>query len=114
VDFIDCIKKEYLSDKADDKEIPALKDLSDDITTSDIITEVETEFKNEGPLKRNITIFLLKKYTRTKLKDIGALFGIVESGVSKVCQRFSKKIEEDDSLRKRLRKIELKLSKVKT
>jgi len=112
-DFINHIKKAYLTDKPADKEIPAMSALADDIAISDIMNQVENEFCDGGSLARDVKIFLLKKYTRTRLKDIGILFGIVESGVSKVTTRFWNKLETDEALKKRIHKIEERLSRVK-
>lgn len=64
--------------------------------------------------RRNIAVFLLKKYTALTNKEIGSLFpGITYSAVSKINQRFKKTMSEDKSLRKRVQRIMAKMSHVK-
>ena len=54
--------------------------------------------------------FLCQGHTGEKLKDIGAHFGIGESGVSQASRRISDKIKNDKKLRGKIRKIENKLN----
>jgi chromosomal replication initiation ATPase DnaA len=44
-----------------------------------------------------------------KLKDIGAYFGIGESGVSQACRRVKNKIRKDKKLERKISKIEKKI-----
>ncbi len=54
-------------------------------------------------------MFLCQKYTDEKLKDIGAHFGVGESGVSQTCRRVSDKIIKDKKLERKMSKIEKKI-----
>ncbi len=55
---------------------------------------------------RKIAIHLMKKWTSIPNKQIGELFGALSYyAVSKVQQRFSRKIEKDRALRSRVKKI---------
>lgn len=63
---------------------------------------------------RNITIYLIKKYTGLTNRQIGQLFGHISySAVEKVYQRFSTKLAKDRSLRKMVEEIMTKMSYVK-
>ena len=114
--FIAFIKDKYLSGKKPDKELPALKELSQKPSTQDIVDEVEAIFSKEKALAKNIKMYLCQRYTRERLKDIGSHFGIGESGVSQASRRVAQRIEKDKKLKKRIDNIEKKLhvSKMKT
>ncbi|MFC1820910.1 transposase [Thermodesulfobacteriota bacterium] len=115
-DFIAFIKDIYLSGKKADKEIPALKELSRKVSIDDILNKVENVFEKDQVLARNIKLYLCKRYTGEKLKDIGKHFDIGESGISQACRRMSQRLDRDKKLKRKIEKIEnkLKLSRMKT
>ena len=108
-DFISQIKDTYLSNKKPDKNLPALKELSERASIQDIISEIESSFDGEQKQSREIKLYLCRKHTGEKLKTIGEYFGIGESGVSQAFRRVSKKINEDKILKKRIQNIEKKI-----
>ena len=55
-------------------------------------------------------MFLCRKYTGERLKDIGEHFGIGESGVSQANNRMARKMANDKKLKERVNKIEIKLN----
>jgi len=70
--------------------------------------------KNKNKEYRNIAIYLIKKYTGLTNKQLGQLFGNISySAVAKVCQRFSKKLEKDIVLKKKVGEIKRNMSNVK-
>jgi len=107
--FITFIKDRFLSGKKPDKNLPALKELVEKASMQDIFDEVESVFGKEPALGRNVKMFLSHRYTGENLKDIGAHFGIGESGVSQASRRVKDKIRSDKKLRKKIRKIEKKV-----
>jgi hypothetical protein len=109
-DFIAFIRDRYLKGRKADKELPALRELSEKVSMSDIFEEVESVFGNEGEPKRNIKLYLCQRYTGEKLKDIGKHFGIGESGVSQASRRIARKIDRDKKLKRKIEKIEKKLN----
>jgi len=115
-DFIALIKDRYLAGKKPDKNLPALKELSEKASMYDIFSEVESVFKKDQSLARNIKLYLCQRNTGEKLKDIGKHFGIGESGVSQACRRISQKIDRDKKIERKIEKIEKKLimSRMKT
>ncbi len=99
-DFINKIKAKYLSGKKADKNIPAFNALTDRVSANDIYEAVENADITDPAAERNIKIYLAKRFTDKKLKDIGLEFGISESGVSRTCSRLLKRIEKDKKLKK--------------
>lgn len=115
-DFIAFIEDSYLAGKKPDKDLPALKELSEKASMPAIFDEVESVFEKDQVLARNIKLYLCQRYTGEKLKDIGKHFGIGESGVSQACRRVAQKIDRDKKLKRKIGKIEkkLKMSRMKT
>jgi putative transposase len=108
-EFIAFIKERYLAGKKPDKNLPALRDMSEKASMPNIFDEVESIFEKEQVLARNIKLYLCQRYTGEKLKDIGKHFGIGESGVSQACRRIEQKIDRDKKLKRKIGKIEKKL-----
>ena len=115
-EFIASIKDTYLAGREPDKNVPALKELSERASMGDIFDGVESVAGEEQSLARDIKLYLCRRYTAEKLKDIGKHFGIGESGVSKAYRRILEKIPEDTKLRTKIEEIErkLNLSRIKT
>jgi chromosomal replication initiation ATPase DnaA len=89
--------------------MPALKELVPKVSMQDIFDEVESVFRKEKGLSRNVKMYLCQKYTGEKLKDISIHFGIGESGVSQASRRVAQKIEKDKKLKRKIDKIEKKI-----
>jgi REP element-mobilizing transposase RayT len=105
-DFILSIKKNYLSRRKPDKDLPALKQLEDRVAVKTICEEVEAAFSGQKRLARSIQIYLCQKYARRKLKDIGAHFGIRESGVCQAVRRVAERMKVDQRLKEEIETIE--------
>jgi REP element-mobilizing transposase RayT len=108
-DFIKEIKDKYLSGKEADRDIPALRELKK-VLIEDIIKEVEAVFKGKHSLSKKAALYLCHKYSGRTLKEIGDYFGIGESGVSQSSRRFSKELEANKKLSKKVNSICKKLS----
>ncbi len=63
----------------------------------DIFDEVGSVFGNDSALDRNVMMYLCRRYTGARLKDIGQFFGIGESGASQASRRVSQKTIEIES-----------------
>ena len=115
-DFIEFIKDNFLIGKKPNKELLALKKLIKRASLQDIFEEVEWVFTDDKVLARNVKMYLCRRYTGERLKDIGRHFGIGESGVSQAGRRVAQKVENDKQLKKRIAKISKKmnLSRMKT
>ena len=116
VEFVALIKDTYIAGRKPDKNVPALKELSERATMGDIFDAVESVAGEEQSLTKDIKLYLCRRYTGEKLKDIGKHFGIGESGVSKAYRRILEKINKDTTLRSKIEEIEknLNLSRIKT
>jgi len=115
-EFVALIKDTYLARKKPDKNVPALTELSEKAALKDIFDAVESVTDEDLSLARNIKLYLVRRYTGEKLKDIGNHFGIGESGVSKAYRRIFEKIPDDKKLRNKIEEIvkKLNLSRIKT
>jgi putative transposase len=115
-EFIASIKDTYLAGRKPDKNVPALKELAGSVSMGDIFDEVESVAGEDQSLARDIKLYLCRRHTGEKLKDIGKHFGIGESGVSKAYRRILEKMPQDAKLRTKTEEIErnLNLSRIKT
>jgi len=115
-DFIAYIKDNFLSDQKPDKELPALKELAEKASMQDIFETVESVVPQDKALARSVKMYLCRKYTGKRLKEIGLQFGIGESGVSQSCRRVAQKIEKDKTLKKKIDRLEkqIYMSRMKT
>ena len=104
-EFINEVREKYLSGKKADKEIPALRELAERVSVDDIEKEVEDNISGDPVLARKIKIYLTKKYTGKRLKEIGGQYGIGETGVSQSCRRLLQRIEKDKKLEQTIKKI---------
>ena len=76
----------------------------------DIFKEVDLVLPKDKVLSRNIKMYLCRRYTGNKLKEIGSHFGIGESGVSQACRRVAHKIEDDKKLKKKIERLEKRVN----
>ena len=92
------------------------RELEEKVSVDDIYIEVDGVFSDDPVLTRNIKIYLAKRYSGKRLKEIGKEFGIGESGVSQTSRRLSQRIKKDNSINKNVDGIikKLNLSRVKT
>ncbi len=108
--FINSIKEKYLYRKTPDKNVPALKELTRQPSGRPSIDQinklVDTVSWKDTALSRGVKIYLCKKYSGQKLKEIGANFSIGESGVCQASRRFEKRIRQDRGLEMKVKKIE--------
>ncbi len=108
-DFIEFIKEKYLSGKKEDKNVPALKELSKKTTLEEIFDETGKVFKTQPALARNVKMYLSQRYSGMYLKEIGKHFEIGESGVSQASRRITLRLKKEKKLRKQIEMIEKKL-----
>jgi hypothetical protein len=98
--LISFVKATYLSRRKPDKNLPALKQLAEGVSIQTICAEVEAAFTGQSRLARSIQLYLCQKYGRMKLKDIGAYFGVGESGVCQTARRVTDRMKMDRRLKK--------------
>ena len=79
------------------------------VAMKEIFAEVEAVFGKGGTMSRNVKIYCCQRHTGEKLKDLGACFGIGESGVSLAVRRIKDRMRNDKKLTKSILRIEKKL-----
>ncbi len=109
-------KEKYINGKKPDKEIPALKELADRPSIEQVSDLVDTVSWKDAGLSRGIKIYLCRQYSGARLKEIGAVFGIGESGVSQASRRIEEKMNSSRALKRKMKAVEDKLflSRMKT
>ena len=115
-EFIRSIKDRYLGDQISSRDIPALRQLHEGLAMGTVVELVAKALQEHPSQIRNASIYLCRKHTGQKLRNIGKRFGISDAAVSQVCKRFRKRIEKDRNLEKTIANIEkgLFLLKVET
>jgi len=115
-DFIDWVKESFLSNRADDKEIPQLRQLKPMTTVEMIIKAVCNEFNcdeafllNKGR-KRNIArdtaIYLARDLSGNPGKALGEYFGNISgAAITRRYHYVSKQIVADKRFSKRIKKL---------
>jgi len=108
-DFIDFIKKKYISKQEKNRNLPALNQLKPSVSMDQIFKVVDSLSIKDKKVSRNLKIYLCHKYTGKKLKTIGNYFGISESAVSRASGRALEQIELDRKLKKKVSILEKKI-----
>jgi putative transposase len=114
LDFAEEITEKYLKTRKADRDLPAMRVLSQRPTGERIKKEVEAVVGDDKALSRQVKLYFYHKYSGKTLKEIGLPFGITESAVSQATRRLILKIAKDATLRGKIKKLEdaLKMSRV--
>ncbi len=105
--------KEEISHRKALKSTKEIGDILDGVCEHFKISRKDALKDKRGDI-RKIAIYLMKAHTCAKNRQIGELMGNASySAVAKTYQRFKRKMEKDAKPRKRINKIEAKLSFVK-
>ncbi|MDO9509148.1 MAG: hypothetical protein Q7I97_07410, partial [Thermovirgaceae bacterium] len=107
--FVRDIREKHLEGKASDRDLPALRELSQRPDIEMIKLAAEDAFQERGKLARMAGLYLCHRYSGAKLKEIGDLYGISESGVTQAGRRFEEAMEKDISLGRKIADIRKKL-----
>lgn len=109
-EFVETIKETYLREEKSGGGVPALKSLK----ARPSLEIIEKEVSNLAGLKpaeqKQVSLYLSQRYSGKKLKEIGARFGIGESGVSQAVRRAQAKIKADKKFRSYVEEIQRKLN----
>ena len=71
-------------------------------TIEEVIAEVDAVITDDHALSKKLKIYFCHKYSGKKLKEIGAQFGIGESGVSQSSRRISNEIDKNTKIKKKI------------
>ena len=91
-----------LDDRPMDRDLPALRELKerpDPEMISEVACKVFSESKRLGRLAG---IYLCHRYSGAKLKEIGGLFLLLDSGVTQASRRFEAVMNGDVQLEKKI------------
>jgi len=103
-EFVQTIRDKYLKGRKADRDVPAVRRLLTFPSAKSISEAVDLACK-EPALAKQMKLYLLHQFSGQKLRDIGAAFGIGESGVSLASHRMELKMKKDVRLRKLVQKI---------
>ena len=104
-EFVATIKESYLQGKKKDRDLPALKSLSEKTDIETIAASAAAQFGADTALSRQAALYLSHRYSGRTLAEIGRYFNIGESGVSQASRRFSKTLNKDKNLQNVLRDV---------
>lgn len=108
-DFVKWVKETFIQHRQEDEEVPVLRQLKTRISPEEIKGKVEREIKDKG-LARKLGVYLSRKYTGRKLKDIASIYGkIGDTGISQIYCRVETARENDNSLDSLIRRLEKKI-----
>ena len=71
-----------------------------------IVAAVDSAFADDSKAARKAAIYLCHKLTGKTLREIGAHFGLGESGVSQACRRYGVTLEQDSPLERKVISLE--------
>ena len=114
-DFIDKIRRTYLSDRMEnpDGELCELRRLRIRPDLSLIKAEFDKELASKNKYAKKLTIFLAHKHANYRLREIGAFFGIGPTAVSASYRKTAKEIISNETLRRTVALVESRLFSVR-
>ena len=108
--FIEEIRETHLKNRAKDRNLPALNELSASPDVNEIYNTIKSVVKDNPSLLRNYTLYLCRNYSGKSLREIGNYFGISEAAVSQANFRFCHRLEKDKALKKTIIQIQNKIT----
>ena len=104
-DFVREIREKMLHDRSPDRELPALRELKESPRTEQIYEITRKVFVDNFKLARLAGIYLCHRYSGAKLKEIGDLFLLSDSGVTQASRRFETAMKAEVQLGKKVEEI---------
>lgn len=105
-DFVEWMKKSFMQGK-DESEIPVIKKFQTPGPDPHRIKETVEQEISDRRLARKIGMYLIRKYSQHKLKDIAKMYGKTsDAGVSQLFYRTEREIQENSSLNDNVQKAE--------
>lgn len=104
-DFVRRIKENELDGRTLDRDLPALTELKEK-TDPKMIQEAALEiFPDDKRTARFAGIYLCHRYSAAKLREIGCLYRLSDSGVTQARRRFEAAMKVDAPLRKKIEEV---------
>lgn len=114
-EFVNWIRRAFLSKDSDIKEKPELRSLKPGLTFEDLMPVMCNEFTctrdvilqkgKKGNLARDVAIYLSREMTRESGVALGRYFGISGAGVTVRCGIIAEKIKKDRKLNRQVNRI---------
>ncbi len=104
--FVEWVKREFLEGRPFAADIPALKVLRNRPTIADVREVVKARLDADSALARRVSLYLCRRLTGCRLKEIGEAFGVGESAVSQASRRVSEELTRNRDLQDRVRELE--------
>ena len=108
-EFVKEITEIHVEGKPHDRDLPAIRELSNRPSMEKIIQAVH-KVLGQNRLSEKAGVYFSHKYSGAKLKEIGERFGMGESAVSQASRRFAQQAAKDRNLKKIMKEIDGMLS----
>ncbi|MGC2062405.1 MAG: transposase [Thermodesulfovibrionales bacterium] len=108
-EFIENIRDRYLSGKKQERDIPALRELTK-TSLKEIMKAVQQECGDKPDLTRKAAMYISHRCSGRTLREIGQRFGVGESAVAQASGRFEVEMRESRMLKKRIASVRKKLN----
>lgn len=106
--FVTEIREQFLKNKAQDRDLPGLRALSQKPSLDHIEKAVDAVLSSEPKIARQVKLHLCHRYSGMKLREIGLRFGMGQSGITQASRRIALKTGQD----KKLREIVVRIEKI--
>ncbi len=104
-EFISAIQEQHLNSKNAHRDLPALLELKGKLSLVGIVNTAKAFFPENERLATKAGIYICHRYSGAKLKEIGEIFQLTESGVTRASKRFEESMVVDKKLKDTLMKI---------
>ena len=112
-EFVNEVSEQKLGGNRDERNVPAVKELTLRPSMDEIIAKIKTQPGCEKFL-RNIGIYCCQKYSGARLKEIGEYFGISDAAVSQTIHRLALRAQKDPPLKEMIGGLEALLDAVRS
>jgi hypothetical protein len=96
--FVKWVRENFLNHAKADRELPALRQPADRPGVKTIRTAVDALLPDDPAMRRRVGMYLCRRCTGLKLKEIGAAYGVGESAVTQASRRVVLEMEGSESL----------------
>ena len=107
--FVEWVREKFLKGAQVDRELPGVRQLIGRPGFEAIHSAVEGLFINDRAKARRVGMYLCRRHTGFKLKEIGAAYGVGESAVTQASRRVEEEMKQDVSVRESVRTLEREL-----
>lgn len=107
-EFVAEIKERFMG-ALPDRDLPALRSLSTKVSIDQIEETLDSAFRSDEKLARQVKLYFCHRYSGRKLREIGSRFNMGLSGVTQASKRIRLKAQKDKKFGKIVKRIGEKL-----